>query len=219
VTVELRPLGVQCNLQCHYCYQHPQRDAGLSARVYDMDRMKAGLLAEGRPFNLFGGEPLLVPKEDLEEIWRWGLEHFGRNKVQTNATLIDDDHIRMFRDYRVHVGVSIDGPGPLNDARWFGTLERTRTATAKTEAALARLCAENLRPSIILTLHRGNASGTNLSALLSWVTQMLAAAPAGDRGRPDPRQIRDGHGGERHRAVGVPGADPAGPEPADRAVR
>jgi uncharacterized protein len=175
VTVELRPLGVQCNLQCHYCYQHPQRDAGLSARVYDMDRMKAGLLAEGRPFNLFGGEPLLVPKEDLEEIWRWGLEHFGRNKVQTNATLIDDDHIRMFRDYRVHVGVSIDGPGPLNDARWFGTLERTRTATAKTEAALARLCAENLRPSIILTLHRGNASGTNLSALLSWVTQMLAA--------------------------------------------
>src|ERR1700735_226275 len=137
MTVELRPLGVQCNLQCHYCYQHPQRDAGLPARAYDMERMKAGLLAEGRPFNLFGGEPLLVPKEDLEEIWKWGLEHFGRNKVQTNATLIDDDHIRMFRDYRVHVGVSIDGPGPLNDARWFGTLARTRAATAKTEAALA----------------------------------------------------------------------------------
>jgi uncharacterized protein len=175
MTVELRPLGVQCNLQCHYCYQHPQRDAGLPARAYDMERMKAGLLAEGRPFNLFGGEPLLVPKEDLEEIWKWGLEHFGRNKVQTNATLIDDDHIRLFRDYRVHVGVSIDGPGPLNDARWFGTLARTRAATAKTEAALARLCAEGLRPSIILTLHRGNASGPNLSALASWVTHMVTA--------------------------------------------
>lgn len=175
MTVELRPLGVQCNLQCHYCYQHPQRDAGLAGRAYDLDRMKAGLLAAGRPFNLFGGEPLLVPKPDLEEIWRWGLEHFGRNTVQTNATLIDDDHIRMFRQYRVHVGVSIDGPGPLNDARWFGTLARTREATAKTEAALDRLCAENLRASIILTLHRGNASGQNLPVLLSWVTRMLAA--------------------------------------------
>jgi uncharacterized protein len=137
--------------------------------------MKAGILAEGGPFNLFGGEPLLLPKEDLEEIWKWGLEHFGRNTVQTNATLIDADHIRMFHDYRVHVGVSIDGPGPLNDARWFGTLARTRAATAKTEAALARLCAENLRPSIILTVHRGNASGSNLTVLLLWVTKMLAA--------------------------------------------
>lgn len=175
MTVELRPLGVQCNLQCHYCYQHPQRDAGLPTRAYDLDRMKAAVLAEGGPFSLFGGEPLLVPKEDLEEIWRWGLEQFGRNTVQTNATLIDEDHIRMFRDYRVHVGVSIDGPGPLNDARWFGTLARTREATAKTEAALARLCAEGLRPSIILTLHRGNAAGPNLAALLSWVTQLQAA--------------------------------------------
>ncbi len=147
----------------------------MPARAYDLDRMKASLLAEGRPFSLFGGEPLLVPKEDLEEIWKWGLEHFGRNTVQTNATLIDEDHIRMFREYRVQVGVSIDGPGALNDARWFGTLARTRAATAKTEAALARLCAANLRPSIILTLHRGNASGPNLAILLSWVTQMLAA--------------------------------------------
>lgn len=175
MTIELRPLGVQCNLQCHYCYQHPQRDAGLLRRAYDLDQMKAAILAEGGPFSLFGGEPLLVPKEDLEEIWRWGLEHFGRNTVQTNATLIDDDHIRMFRKYRVHVGVSIDGPGPLNDARWFGSLARTRSATGKTESALARLCAENLHPSIILTLHRGNASGQNLSALLSWVVQMFEA--------------------------------------------
>jgi hypothetical protein len=25
---ELRPLGVACNIQCQYCYQNPQRDAG-----------------------------------------------------------------------------------------------------------------------------------------------------------------------------------------------
>ena len=47
MTVELRPLGVNCNLQCQYCYQHPQRDAGNVSKRYDMERMKAGILAEG----------------------------------------------------------------------------------------------------------------------------------------------------------------------------
>jgi uncharacterized protein len=174
MTVELRPLGVNCNLQCQYCYQHPQRDAGNAARPYDMEKMKAGVLAEGGPFNLFGGEALLVPKPDLEELWAWGLEQFGRNTMQTNATLIDDDHIAMFRRYKVHVGVSMDGPGALNDTRWYGTLERTRAATERSQAALDRLCREGLRPSMILTLHGRNAAPQHLPELLEWVRGLVA---------------------------------------------
>ena len=30
MSIELRPLGVACNLACHYCYQNPQRDAETS---------------------------------------------------------------------------------------------------------------------------------------------------------------------------------------------
>src|SRR5438876_11305428 len=86
--VELRPLGVRCNIQCQYCYQNPQRDAGNVNNSYDMDRMKAAITAEGGPFAMFGGEPLLVPKHDLEELWSWGLQRFGRNSVQTNGTLV-----------------------------------------------------------------------------------------------------------------------------------
>ena len=85
---------------------------------------------------MFGGEALLVPKDDLEELWSWGLETFGRNTIQTNATLIDEDHISMFHRYKVTVGVSMDGPGELNDTRWFGTVERTRAATERSQAAL-----------------------------------------------------------------------------------
>ncbi len=33
MSVELRPLGVQCNIQCQYCYQNPQRDAGGSQAI------------------------------------------------------------------------------------------------------------------------------------------------------------------------------------------
>ena len=166
--MELRPLGVQCNIQCQYCYQNPQRDAGDLARSYDIDLMKAAIMSEGGPFALFGGEPLLVPVPDLETLWSWGLEQFGYNTVQTNGTLINDEHIRMFRAYKVGVGISIDGPGELNDVRWHGTLERTREATVRSQNAIQRLCREGLTPSLIVTLHRGNATADKLPVLYDW---------------------------------------------------
>jgi len=169
MTVEVRPLGVACNIQCQYCYQNPPRDAGNVPRSYDLDRIKAAVLEEGGDFSLFGGEPLLVPLPDLEALWAWGFERFGRNGVQTNGSLIGDVHIELFKKYKVQVGISIDGPGPLNDTRWAGTLARTREATARTEGAIERLCAEGMPPSLIVTLHRGNATAATLPVLQSWI--------------------------------------------------
>lgn len=174
MSVELRPLGVACNIQCQYCYQNPQRDTGNVARSYDVERMKGAVDREGGPFTLFGGEPLLTPKDDLEELWRWGFERYGRNGIQTNGALIDDDHVRMFREYGVQVGISIDGPGELNDVRWAGSLEATRRATARTEAAIERLCAEGMAPSLIVTLHRHNASPERLPLLHDWFRRLEA---------------------------------------------
>ena len=94
MTVELRPLGVHCNIACQYCYQNPQRDAGNLGRRYDIDTMKRAILEEGGPFTLFGGEPLMLPEDDLEDLWAWGLEQFGHNSVQTNGTLINEAHVR-----------------------------------------------------------------------------------------------------------------------------
>jgi uncharacterized protein len=169
MSIELRPLNVLCNIQCHYCYQHPQRDAATPSQEYDMTKMKEALLAEGGPFTMFGGEPLLMPLGDLEELWRWGYERFGRNQVQTNGILINDEHIRLFHQYAVHVGVSMDGPGDLNDVRWHGNVEKTRKSTEKSQAALERLCREGIYPSLIITLHRGNATEDRLPRLLDWV--------------------------------------------------
>lgn len=47
LTIELRPLGVKCNLRCNYCYQNPQRDAGNIANSYDIKKMKEGIEIEG----------------------------------------------------------------------------------------------------------------------------------------------------------------------------
>lgn len=155
--VELRPMGVKCNIACQYCYQHPQRDVEASdKKPYDIEKMKAAILQEGTSFSLFGGEALMVPIEDLEILWAWGFEQFGQNSVQTNGSLITDAHIELFKKYKVGVGLSIDGPGKLNDVRWAGSLERTRKMTQQSEDAIAKLCEEALNPSIIITLHRGN---------------------------------------------------------------
>lgn len=167
--VELRPLGVTCNIQCRYCYQAPQREAHNLGHRYDLELMKAAILREGGPFTLFGGEPLLVPLRDLEDLWAWGYERFGRNSIQSNGVLITEAHIELFKKYRVGVGISIDGPDELNDIRWHGNLQRTRRSTVRTEHAITRLCEEGIPPSIIVTLHRNNASAERLPTLLSWI--------------------------------------------------
>ena len=51
------------------------------------------------------------------------------------------------------------GPGPL---------EHTRAATARTERAIERLCREGIAASLIVTLHRGNATADKLPVLYDW---------------------------------------------------
>ncbi len=170
--IELRPLGVACNLACHYCYQNPQRDAGNQRMTYDLDKMKAETLRIGGPFTLFGGEPLLMRFEDLENLFAWGLESFGSSAIQTNGVLIEGRHIDLFRRYKVSVGISMDGPGELNNARWSRSLEKTRQSTALVESAIERLCREYEPPGMIVTLHKGNATADKLPLMADWMRRL-----------------------------------------------
>ena len=172
MSVELRPLGVACNIACRYCYQQQQRQAGNGKSSYDLELMKAAVLRQGGPFTLFGGEALLLHRADLEELLRWGHERFGSSAVQTNGVLLDAEHVRLFREYNVHVGISIDGPGELNDLRWHRSAEQTRRSTAATEQAIELLCREHRPPGLIVTLHRMNAVGERLRELLAWAAAM-----------------------------------------------
>lgn len=174
MSTELRPLGVKCNIQCQYCYQDPQRDAGNVIHRYDMDLMKDTLARQGEAFTLFGGEPLLIPRQDLEELWRFGLEKFGYNNIQTNGSLITEEHIELFKTYKVSVGLSIDGPGSLNDVRWAGSLEKTRRATERSERAIELLCDAGHPPSLIVTLHRNNATEDKLPRMREWFRYLEA---------------------------------------------
>ncbi len=172
MSVEVRPYGVSCNLSCKYCYQQPQRDAQNHTRGYSVDRMLSTLTDIGRPFTIFGGEPLLTKFDDLEKLFAQGYAEHGRTGIQTNATLITDKHIELFKRYNVYVGVSMDGPGALNDLRWSGTLEATRAATRRSEQAIDALCAAGIQVSLILTMHQLNASRDFLPHLLEWLDHL-----------------------------------------------
>ena len=175
MSIELRPVGVRCNIGCQYCYQNVLRDSGWEADSRtNLDAIKSAIAARGEEFHLFGGEPLLMPIGELEDLLRWGFERFGGNTIQTNGALIVDRHIELFRTYGVRIGVSVDGPGGLNDARWAGSLERTRAATAASINAVHRLCRELDPPSLMVQLTRCNATGERLEQLCRWLKDMHA---------------------------------------------
>ena len=67
-----------------------------------------------------GGEPCLAGPQQFARWCRRLTEELTpflkvNLSMQTNGTLIDDDWIRLFHEYDVHVGVSIDGPATVHD--------------------------------------------------------------------------------------------------------
>lgn len=174
MTVELTMVGVRCNLSCNFCYQNPIRDGGNFSPGYDLAAMRAGVEREGGPFTLFGGEPLLAPIDDVETMLAWGFQKWGQSSLQTNGSLVTEKHIELFARYNVSVGISIDGPGELNDVRWAGSLEKTRDMTARTEAAIRKLCAARRPPGLIVTLYRPNVQGARLERMQTWFRELDA---------------------------------------------
>jgi uncharacterized protein len=169
MTVEVRPLGDKCNIKCRYCYQEGIRTAGNVPASYDIDAIVAALDRLAQPFSLFGGEIMMTPRGDLERLMQLGLDRHGGVGLQTNGTLIDERDIELLKKYQVRVGISIDGPGPLNDSRWAGNLAATRRATARTEASIETLCRERIPPNVIVTLNRLNAGPQRIDILCEWM--------------------------------------------------
>jgi len=170
--IELSPVGVKCNLNCPYCYEIPMRDAGNLSAPFDIEKVLQKLDEKGSDFILFGGEPLLLPIEHIERIWKYGYEKYGKNGIQTNGTLFTDAHFELIRKYNVYVGISLDGPPELNDTRWAGNFDLTKDKSHKTMDAIKRLCELKLYPSLIITLHKKNATVERLPILKKWLKEM-----------------------------------------------
>jgi uncharacterized protein len=157
-----------------YCYENPLRDYNLPSTPPDWEKIKRELIKHNRHFTVFGGDPLVIPIEELEDIWKLGKEKWKQNGIQTNGSLITNQHIALFKQYNVHVGFSIDGPHILNDARSApsGDVNATQVLTEKSNQNLVRCLREGIQTSLIITLHKFNITKDKVYELISWLSTL-----------------------------------------------
>lgn len=122
LTIIFKPTYL-CNLRCYYCYARNERDSV---------QLKMSIPEAIAAFNWIshycsfagidhvniiwhGGEPLLMGVNFYEEIISYAISKFKEygiklhNAIQTNATLITDDYIKLFKKYfDSKIGISLD---------------------------------------------------------------------------------------------------------------
>ncbi len=117
LTVLLKPAGGLCNLSCDYCfYKSSHGGRIMSDDVYRRLIDACFEYADTLNLALQGGEPLLCGADRLSAMFAYARSRGNVHlSLQTNGTLIDDDIAALLREYRVLVGVSLDGPRDLHD--------------------------------------------------------------------------------------------------------
>lgn len=166
-----------CNLSCEYCYEHPSREIrspeyDVESIINSLDEWKNRWENDKAP-GLHGGEPMLIPDDDMELFFDYINSNWDDNPwIQTNGSLIQEHHIEMFKEYNVHVGISCDGPGELNDKR-IAKSDNTREITEKTISNIFKLREEGVGVGVIVVVHNHNA-GTDekLNKLLNWIVEL-----------------------------------------------
>lgn len=124
----------RCNLNCSYCYLPEAARAQQRRMPLDMLERAAALILRS---NLLSAAPTILwhagePLTAGLDFYRQAFAILTRNNVyarelrhsfQTNGTLINRYWCDLFRQHRVDVGVSLDGPGFLHDLNrrdWHG---------------------------------------------------------------------------------------------------
>jgi uncharacterized protein len=121
-----------CNLDCSYCYLYKHEDQRfrtrpkfMSEEIFEQVLQRTREYCdrrEGQRMALVfhGGEPTLIGLPQLTRFAQRAHEVLGDRLdgllMQTNGTLLNSEWIKTLHDFRIHVGVSIDGPAAIHDA-------------------------------------------------------------------------------------------------------
>jgi len=132
VFVMWKTVSEDCNLACDYCYYSTcggrigrrvrRIDSALLEKFIGEYMAYASRRGGVATFIWQGGEPLLAGLDFFREVVELQIKYarpgmMVSNAVQTNGTLIDEEWARFFRKYNFLVGVSVDGPKEIHDAR------------------------------------------------------------------------------------------------------
>jgi uncharacterized protein len=122
-------LSEGCNLRCEYCFTpagSPGAAANMPREVAQTSIVRLARWWHEHPstrvanITFFGGEPLLnreVLRHTVYFADEWSRAYgvpFSYS-ISTNGTLVTDDDLKFFRDNRIFVWFSIDGPPEIHD--------------------------------------------------------------------------------------------------------
>jgi uncharacterized protein len=182
-SVQSRSIGVMwktvsedCNLACDYCYYSNCKgkpgakinriDSSLLEKFIREFMKKANGSAS---FAWQGGEPLLAGKDFFKEVVTLQAKHAVppvniSNALQTNGTLIDEEWACFFKTYSFLLGVSLDGPLEIHDARRLtGSGKGSFDQVMK---GIGHLHAAGVDFNILTVIHEGNV--TEVEALMEF---------------------------------------------------
>lgn len=144
LTVMIKPASGLCQMACDYCFYADLLVLGAPTNRFMTRATARQLIARAKEtgakrvhFAFQGGEPLLWGQEHFddffEDVRQSGLQ--ADFAVQTNGLAIDDAYCKLFAQYDVLVGLSVDGDAVLHDAArktpdGKGTHERVMDAAA-----------------------------------------------------------------------------------------
>jgi serine-type anaerobic sulfatase-maturating enzyme len=125
-----KPTGAVCNLDCSYCFflskemLYPGsrfRMADDLLETYLRQLIESHASAPEVTIAWQGGEPTLMGVQFFERSIELANRYLQPGQraaytIQTNATVLDEEWARFFKDHDFLVGVSIDGPRELHDA-------------------------------------------------------------------------------------------------------
>lgn len=109
-----------CNLNCTYCYDKENHNKNKNVNeeiTHNIDNVVEYLNKlwqnenERKHIIFHGGEPLLANANTYENLIERILEKHSNAtfSIQTNGTLLTEEHIEIFKKYKVSIGISLDG--------------------------------------------------------------------------------------------------------------
>lgn len=174
--ITLKPI-LGCNFSCTGCYEGEifKRNNN-SPEPYDIPAIiEAIKVGPGGPVALHGGEITLMPVSDMRLICE-AVRELGRPLVmQTNGAAMTKKLFELIEEFKISVGVSINGPDVMNrDRRVLNAkqIDITDKMTDRIHANIRRMLEAGVSASIITVLSTTNAGSPELvERLAQWAMQ------------------------------------------------
>jgi sulfatase maturation enzyme AslB (radical SAM superfamily) len=118
IAITIKPTN-DCNMRCRHCYHAEEGFDSTMMKPEDAKKMISVASKEYSDITIVfhGGEPTLWGIENFVDVLEYQEELKKqkeglviKNKIQTNALLLNEEWIELFKKYHFIVGVSYDGP-------------------------------------------------------------------------------------------------------------